>query len=63
MSEPVHSGEYLAEKLLEVINNFRVTKTVFTIIRDNASANTVLLRHFEDKASEGEDLLHLPWPF
>jgi hypothetical protein len=31
LTDPVHSGEYLAEKLFEITNSLKITKAVFTI--------------------------------
>jgi hypothetical protein len=53
--DPVHSGEYLAEKLSEVTDSLKITKAVFTITRDNASLNNTMLKEFEAAALFYED--------
>jgi hypothetical protein len=47
LKEPIHSGEYLSDELVAITDNFRVTQAVFTITRDNAAANDVMLNNFE----------------
>ena len=63
--DPVHSGEYLAEKLSEITDSLRITKAVFTITRDNAASNNTMLNEFEVTASfyEADDCLQQPWSF
>jgi hypothetical protein len=41
--EPIHSGEYLAEKLVEITDSLGITGAIFTITRDNATPNDVML--------------------
>ena len=43
LKEPVHSGEYLAEQLLSVTNDFNITEYIFTVTQDNASPNHTML--------------------
>jgi hypothetical protein len=50
LKEPIHSSEYLADKLKSITNSFGVTQAVFTVTRDNASANDVILNNFEAEA-------------
>jgi hypothetical protein len=52
LEEPIHSGDYLAEQLINVTNDYRITPGIFTCTRDNASANTVMLSQFEALAGE-----------
>jgi hypothetical protein len=47
LKESIHSGEYLIEELVDITNNFNITTVVFTITRDNASSNDVMLAEFE----------------
>jgi hypothetical protein len=53
--DPVHSREYLAEKLSKITDSLKITKAVFTITRDNASPNNTMLNDFEAAASYYED--------
>jgi hypothetical protein len=50
--DPIHDGEYLAEQLLSVTNDFNITKYIFTITQDNASPNDSMLDQFEETATE-----------
>lgn len=63
LDEPVHSGEYLARVLLQVTEEFEITKSIFTVTRDNAAPNNVMLRHFEIAAALGDNSLYHPWTF
>ena len=67
LKEPVHSGEYLAEQLLSVTNNFNITEYIFTVTRDNASPNHSMLDQVEatvrDQRDEKPNNLQQPWPF
>ena len=49
--EPIHSGEYLAEKLIEISDSFNVAPAVFVVTQGNASPNNVMLREFEAESS------------
>jgi hypothetical protein len=50
LKEPIHSREYLAEELLKITDSFQLTKAIFTVTRDNASSNDVMLANFESNA-------------
>jgi hypothetical protein len=67
LKDPIHSGEYLAEQLLSVTNDFNITEYIFTITRDNASPNDSMLDLFEETATEQRnekpDNLQQPWSF
>jgi hypothetical protein len=63
LQEPIHSGEYLAEQLLIVTNDFKITHGVFTITRDNASNNTAMLNQYEIRASKNPVTVNQPWSF
>ena len=52
LKDPIHSGEYLAEQLLSITNNFNITEYIFTITQDNASLNNSMLDLFEETATE-----------
>ena len=52
LREPIHSEEHLAEKLRAVTNKFRITGSVFTVTRDNATNNTAMLRRLETLAAD-----------
>lgn len=47
LTEPVHSGQYLCRELLAVLDEYDITKALFTVTRDNASPNTVMLEELE----------------
>jgi hypothetical protein len=65
LTDPVHSREYLAEKLSEITNSLKITKVVFTITRDNAAPNNTMLCNFEAAASfyEDDNSLQQPWSY
>jgi hypothetical protein len=67
LTDPVHSGEYLAEKLLEITDSLRITQAVFIITRDNASSNNTMLDEFEAQVEESKrskpDWPEQPWSF
>jgi hypothetical protein len=67
LTDPVHSREYLAEKLSKITNSLKITKAVFTITQDNASPNNTMLNEFEAAVSfyedEGGDCPEQPWSF
>jgi hypothetical protein len=67
LTDPVHSGEYLAEKLFEIIDSLKITHAVFTVTQDNAASNHSMLDEFEASANEYKtsrlDCLHQPWNF
>lgn len=61
--EPIHSGEYLAQQLLSVTDDFKITHGVFTVTRDNASNNTVMLNQYELKVADVSTTTNQPWSF
>jgi len=63
LREPIHSGEYLAEQLLAVTNDYHITPAVFTITCDNASTNTVMLSEYENLVYMHETTLQQPWAY
>jgi hypothetical protein len=67
LQEPIHSGEYLAEQLLQVTNNFDITQAVFTVTRDNAGPNNTMLQELEATTKEQrlqkDPNLQQPWSF
>jgi hypothetical protein len=63
LREPIHSGEYLAEQLIAVTDDYHITPAVFTVTRDNASANTVMLLEYENLACKHETTLQQPWAY
>jgi hypothetical protein len=64
LKEPIHSGEYLADLLRTVTDDFDITSAVFTITRDNASSNSVMLEEFEKYALLNfKNTLQQPWHF
>ena len=63
LKEPIHSGEYLADQLLTVTENYSITCAVFTITRDNASNNTTMLTSYEKASSLKAKTTIQPWRF
>ena len=63
LREPIHSGEYLAEHLIAVIDDYGITPAVFTITRDNASAHTTMLSEYENLACKNETTLQQQWAY
>jgi hypothetical protein len=47
LTQPIHDGPYLCDKLLEVTNRLGITCAILAIIRDNASPNNTILDEFE----------------
>jgi hypothetical protein len=47
LTEPVHSGEYLCAKLLEVTDRLGITCAIISVTRDNAKPNDRMLDNFE----------------
>jgi len=47
LTKPIHDGQYLCEKLLEVTNRLGITCAILAITRDNASPNNTMLDEFE----------------
>jgi hypothetical protein len=63
LKEPIHSGEYLADQLLSVTDNFSITTSIFAITRDNASNNTTMLASYESLSQLKPKTLIQPWGF
>jgi hypothetical protein len=67
LPEPIYSGKYLASRLLEITDSLEITRGVFTITRDNVSANNTMLKEYEAESENqrliGLDLLYQPWNF
>jgi hypothetical protein len=52
LTEPVHSGEHLCAKLLEVTDRLGITCAIISITRDNAKPNDTMLDNFEAMVKE-----------
>ena len=52
LTEPVHDGQYLAEKLVEVTDRLQITCSIISVTRDNASPNNSILDEFEAVVAE-----------
>jgi hypothetical protein len=52
INEPVHSGIYLASKLLEVTDRLQITCAIISVIRDNAKPNDTMLDEYEAVIAE-----------
>jgi hypothetical protein len=61
LQEPIHSGEYLAEQMMNVTDDYNITPAIFTVTRDNASTNTTMLLEYEKLASTNPISLKQPW--
>jgi hypothetical protein len=48
LTNPVHDGTYLCEKLLEVTDRLGITYSIISVTRDTASLNDTMLAQFED---------------
>ncbi len=57
LTNPVHNGKYLAEKLLEVTNRLSITCSILAITRDNASPNNVMLDYFQTAVADQWNLM------
>ena len=49
---PVHSADYLCEKLWEVTESFNISHSISAVTRDNVNVNDCLLKLFEAKVEE-----------
>lgn len=61
--EEAHTGQYLADKLLQVTDDFELLLAIRTIPRDNAYANDYMLRIIETAAAEAETIPAQPCAF
>ena len=52
LSDAIHDGVYLAKKLLEVIDRFRITSSIISVTRDNVSPNDIMLIEFKAAVAE-----------
>lgn len=52
LTNPVHSGAYLAKEVIKATDFFNITHSIVAITHDNASVNDVLLQEFQDIALE-----------
>jgi hypothetical protein len=50
LTNPVHSGAYLAKEVIKATDFFDITHSIVAITHDNASVNDVLLQEFQDIA-------------
>jgi hypothetical protein len=57
LSDAIHDGVYLAKKLLEVTDRFRITSSIISVTRDNVSPNDIMLIEFEAAVAEQYDTL------
>jgi hypothetical protein len=55
--EPVHSGAYLCQKLVEVTNRFEITCAIISVTRDNAKPNDTMLEEYEAAVADQYDLM------
>ena len=60
LTEPVHDGQYLAEKLVEVTDRLQITCFIISVTRDNASPNNSMLDEFEAVVAEQWDAMEYP---
>jgi hypothetical protein len=52
MSNPIHSGAYLAEVLCRVTDWYDITKAIISVTRDNAGTNDTMLDELEALVEE-----------
>ena len=52
LTEPVHSGEHLCAKLLEVTDRLGITCAIISITRDNTKPNYTMLDNFKAMVKE-----------
>lgn len=52
LTNPVHSGVYLAQEVVKATDFFNITHSIVAITHDNASVNDVLLKEFQAIALE-----------
>jgi hypothetical protein len=57
INEPVHSGTYLASKLLEVTDRLQIIYTIISVIRDNVKPNDTMLDEYEAVVAEQYDVM------
>ena len=58
IDEPVHSGAYLAKKLLEVTDRLQITCAIISITRDNAKPNDTMFDEFEAVVSDQYNVMN-----
>jgi hypothetical protein len=58
LTNPIHSGKYLAKKMLEVTDLLGITCATISITRDNASPNNVMLDEFEAIVADQWDTMN-----
>lgn len=58
LSKPIHDGQYLCEKLLEVTERLDITCAIIAVTRDNASPNDTMLAQFEAEVEAKWELLN-----
>ena len=67
LTDLVHSGKYLAEKLSEITDSLGITSAIFTVTQDNAISNNSMLDEFESIAEEYKqskpESVQQPWSF
>jgi len=52
LQDPIYSGAYMAQLLLQVTDDFGITNAIFTVTRNNASPNNVMLDGFKAEVEE-----------
>jgi hypothetical protein len=57
LTDPVHSGEVLCAKLLEVTDRLCITCAIISVTRDNAKPNDTMLDNFEAEVENQYDLM------
>jgi hypothetical protein len=58
IDKPVHSGVYLAKKLLKVTDRLQITCVIISIIRDNAKPNDTMFDEFEAVVSDQYNVMN-----
>ena len=57
LTNPIYSGVYLAEKLLEVTERLNITCAIISITRDNTAPNNVMLDTIEKEVEKQWSLI------
>ena len=63
LQEPIHSGEYLAEQMINMTDDYCIIPAIFTVTRDNASTNTIMLLEYKKLALAQPITLKQPWAY
>ena len=57
IDEPIYSGAYLCQKLVEVTDRLEISCVIMSVIRDNAKPNDLMLDDYEDLIQDQYDIM------